>query len=114
MPPVHDDAGPPYPDPVQFDHRLADAAAEALRDAVGQLRQAMSADVPLGNTALASWKGAHAEQFRATFGEQQRRTVPQLIDDLLTWAKRIDDASAAATALQAQHDRANQRWRDER
>lgn len=110
--PRADDAGPPYPDPVQFDHQLASAAANALRDAVAQLRQAMSIDVPLGRTALANWRGPYADQFGTTFDDQQRRTVPQLIDDLLTWAKRIDDAGAAATALQTRHDQANRRWHE--
>jgi hypothetical protein len=110
---LHDGGAPPFPDPVRFDHQLATAAANALRDAVTQIRDAMSTDVPLGRTALVNWRGPFADRFRATFDDQQQRAVPRLVDDLLAWAKRIDDASAAATTLQAQHDRANQRWREE-
>jgi hypothetical protein len=108
----HDGSGPPFPDPVRFDHQLAGAAASALRDAVAQLRQVMSADVPLGDTALVTWKGPYADRFRTTFDEQRQRSVPRLIDDMLTWAKRIDDASASATELQRQHDQANRRWHE--
>ncbi|HXM57772.1 MAG TPA: hypothetical protein VOB72_20410 [Candidatus Dormibacteraeota bacterium] len=97
---------------MRFDHQLASAAANALRDAARQLQQVMSIDVPLGDRALAHWTGPHADQFRTLLGDQRKRTAPQLIDDLLNWARRIDSAGDAATALQAQHDRANQRWRD--
>lgn len=108
----HDGSGPPFPDPVRFDHHLAEATASALLDAVAQLRQVMSADVPLGDTALITWKGPYADRFRTMFDQQRQRTVPRLIDDMLIWAKRIADASAAATELQRQHDQGNRRWHE--
>jgi uncharacterized protein YukE len=102
--------GPPYPNPVAFNHAAADAAVAALQRAARQLQQVWP-DVSKGAIqAQANWKGNYADRFRSQFKNWQSSTVPQLINQLLHWASVIAASGTAAADLQRQQDLANQAW----
>ena len=104
--------GPPYPDPISFDHHLAQAAIDALNAAVKQLQDHTTTDVTNGNLALDGWLGPHGDRFRNTDFPWITSDANRIIGEMQKMVGVIQRASDEAIALQRQHDQANQAWRD--
>jgi hypothetical protein len=104
--------GPPYPNPISFDHQLAQAAIDALNAAVRQLQDHTTTDVANGNAALDRWQGPHGDRFRGTEFPWIQREAGRIVGEMQKMVGIIQRASEEAVALQRQHDQANQAWRD--
>lgn len=100
---------PPYPNPVAFDHKLADEAIAALQTAVQKLREVSAQRVEHGQVALENWVGPHADQFQQHC-DRLHRDSQGLMDDLLALIRTLQSSSDAARTLQRRRDQANLQW----
>ena len=114
MPPTHEpssDDKPPYPDHVDFDHHLAQAAVEALNDAIKQLRDHTTTDATNGNAALEQWTGPHGERFANTDFPWIKRESGRVIAEMQRIVGVINRASEEATQTLRLYQQRNESWR---
>lgn len=101
--------GPPFPDPVRFDHGRADAVVARANDLIRKLQQQTADRSTRAKAMRQNWKGPYAGQFDGEVARMQTE-AGRMIGDLQTLVRTVTNASATATSIQKQHDRANADW----
>lgn len=101
--------GPPYPNPVRFDHGKADAVVAQANQLIGKLQQQTTDRVARARAMRQNWKGPYADQFDGEIARIQSE-ASRMIGDLQNLVRTVTNASASATRVQQQHDRANADW----
>jgi uncharacterized protein YukE len=101
--------GPPYPDPVRFDHGKADEVVTRAHQLIARLQKQTSDRVANATKMRVSWTGPYALQFDREVRRMQSE-ASSMIGELQTLVTTVTNASTTATTTQQQHDRANQDW----
>lgn len=102
--------GPPFPTPVQFDAAAAEAVLTSLKSAIATVRTRTASDQRNAAKAEDGWNGMCADQFATEELPWMGREAGRLVAGMLGLQSQISHAIEAAHNLQAQQDRANQRW----
>ena len=101
--------GPPFPDPVKFDHARADTVITEANSLIGKLQGQTADRVSHAQMMRRNWKGPYALQFDIEVDREQTE-ARRMIGDLQVLVRVVTNASASATTTQQQHDRATQDW----
>jgi uncharacterized protein YukE len=103
--------GPPYPNPVAFEHGKASRVIDQLNATITKLRQQAGDRQANGSRMLRTWKGPYAREFEDELTRMEKQ-AGDLISTMQGMVRTISTASQDATALQRRHDVANQQWWD--
>lgn len=110
LPIVSTSGGPPYPNPVDFDHAAAQAVLDALDSSIAVLKHRTAGDLKRAATAQKGWSGTYADQFSGQHLPWVKNESGRVLQGMLRLRASISRAMQDAVTLQGKQDQANRVW----